>query len=46
MKGARVPRSFLDGFVMILLLIPIAIFLAIKWIIKGIIILIVTIKNN
>lgn len=41
----RVPQSFLEGFIMFLLLIPIAIFLVIKWIIKGIVVLIATIKN-
>lgn len=41
----RVPRSFLEGFIMFLLLIPIAVYYIVKWIIKGIVILIVTIKN-
>lgn len=41
----KVPQSFLEGFIMFLLLIPIAAFLAIKWIVKGIVTLIVTMKN-
>lgn len=41
----RVPRSFLEGFIMFLFLIPIAVYYIVKWIIKGIVILIVTIKN-
>lgn len=41
----RVPRSFLEGFIMFLFMIPIAVYYIVKWIIKGIVILIVTIKN-
>lgn len=41
----KVPQSFLEGFIMFLLLIPIAVFLVIKWIVKGIVTLIVTMKN-
>lgn len=41
----RVPRSFLEGFIMFLFLIPIAVYYIVKWIIKGIVILIVTFKN-
>ena len=41
----RVPRSFLEGFIMFLFMIPIAIYYIVKWIIKGIAILIITIKN-
>lgn len=41
----RVPQSFLEGFIMFLFLIPIAVYYIVKWIIKGIVILIVTIKN-
>jgi hypothetical protein len=42
----RVPRSFLEGFIMFLLLIPIAIYYLIKWIVKGIAVLIIAIKQE
>lgn len=40
-----VPRSFLEGFIMFLFMIPIAVYYIVKWIIKGIAILIIAIKN-
>lgn len=42
----KVPQSFLEGFIMVLFMIPVTIFLIIKWLVKGIIVLIMTIKNN
>lgn len=41
----RVPQSFLEGLIMFLLLIPIALFYILKWLIKGIVVLIATMKN-
>lgn len=41
----RVPQSFLEGFIMFLFMIPIAVYYIVKWIIKGIVILVVAIRN-
>lgn len=35
----RVPQSFLEGFLIFLFLIPLAMFYAVKWLVKGIILL-------
>lgn len=42
----KVPQSFLEGFIMFVLLIPIGIFYLIKWVIKGIVILVITFKQK
>lgn len=41
----RVPQSFLEGLIMFLLLIPIAVYYLLVWIIKGLITLVVMLKE-
>lgn len=41
----RVPRSFLEGLIMFFLLIPIAVYYLLNWLIRGIILLIAALKN-
>lgn len=41
----RVPQSFVEGFIFVLLMIPIGVFYLIKWIIKGITVLVIAIKE-
>lgn len=42
----RVSESFLVNFLMVLLLIPIGIWYLLKWTIKGIALLVLTMKNS
>ncbi len=42
----RVPQSFLEGFLIFLFLIPLAMFYAVKWLVKGIILLAVAIRKS
>lgn len=42
----RTPRSTLEGLILVLLLIPIGIYYLIKWIVQGIVLLVVSIKNR
>ncbi len=42
----RTPRSTLEGLILVLLLIPIGVYYLIKWIVQGIVILVVSIKNR
>lgn len=41
----RVPQSFVEGFIFVLLMIPIGVFYLIKWIIKAIAVLVIAIKE-
>lgn len=41
----RVPKSFLEGFIFTLLMIPVGIYFILKWIIKGIAIVVVSISK-
>ncbi len=41
----RVPQSFVEGFIFVLLMIPVGIFCLIKWIIKGIAIIMIALKE-
>lgn len=41
----RVPQNFVEGFIFVLLMIPIGVFHLIKWIIKGIAVLVIAIKE-
>lgn len=41
----RVPQSFLEGLIMFFLLIPIAVYYLLVWIIKGLITLVVMLKE-
>ena len=42
----RVPQSFVEGFIFFLLMIPIGAFYLIKWIVKGIAVLVIAIKET
>ena len=42
----RVPQSFLEGFIFTLLMIPVGIYFILKWIIKGIIVVVVSISKH
>lgn len=42
----RVPRSFLEGFIFVLLAIPIVLFLLLKWVVMGLVYIIIGLKGG
>ncbi len=46
MNGARVPQSFLEAFIMLLLCIPIAIYFLIKWLVIGIVHVVIALTHK